>query len=200
MGNGFPVSAAFTRAEIADGLGQGKVEYFNTVCTSTRCVSRIDEQFGGNPVACSAVLAVLDIIEKDGLQAHAAVVGDYFLAELRKLQAKHGCIGDVRCVHVCEIMKISQRPRPLHRRRPGRRSGNARTARRTRLRVPDVHAQALQVRGAYLSHVPHPTSILLNSEGPHANIVKIKPPMPFTKANVDEVVEKLDATLSILVK
>jgi 4-aminobutyrate aminotransferase len=51
--------------------------------------------FGGNPVCCAAALATLDLVEK-GLMANAASIGDYFMAKLRELQARHEVIGEVR--------------------------------------------------------------------------------------------------------
>jgi acetylornithine/N-succinyldiaminopimelate aminotransferase len=52
--------------------------------------------FGGGPLACRVALAVLDVIEKKKLMAHVAEVGDYFRAELRKLQIRHAQIKDIR--------------------------------------------------------------------------------------------------------
>ncbi|MBI4061553.1 MAG: aminotransferase class III-fold pyridoxal phosphate-dependent enzyme, partial [Elusimicrobia bacterium] len=51
--------------------------------------------YGGNPVACAAALATIGLI-KDGLAANADKMGARLMAGLRKLQAKHRCIGDVR--------------------------------------------------------------------------------------------------------
>lgn len=51
--------------------------------------------FGGNPVCCAAALATLELVE-GGLAANASKIGERLLAGLRKLQAKHDCIGDVR--------------------------------------------------------------------------------------------------------
>lgn len=66
MGNGFPVSAVVTRRAITDKLG-GAVGYFNTVGMRERgvrylVINRL--QYGGNPVACSAVLGVLQVIRE----------------------------------------------------------------------------------------------------------------------------------------
>jgi 4-aminobutyrate aminotransferase len=51
--------------------------------------------FGGNPVACAAALATLELVEQE-YAANAAVVGDYFMERLRELQNRFGCIGEVR--------------------------------------------------------------------------------------------------------
>jgi len=52
--------------------------------------------FGGGPLACAVAIAVIDTIEHDGLLAHATEVGEYFLAQLRSLAARHEAIIDVR--------------------------------------------------------------------------------------------------------
>lgn len=81
IGNGHPIGAVITTAEIAGRFATG-MEYFNT--------------FGGNPVSRAAGLAVLRAIDEENLQENARVVGDYFLKRLRELQKRHPLVGDVR--------------------------------------------------------------------------------------------------------
>ena len=52
--------------------------------------------FGGGPLACAVAISVIDAIEREGLLAHAARIGDYFQQRLRELAAKHEAIVDVR--------------------------------------------------------------------------------------------------------
>jgi len=52
--------------------------------------------FGGGPLACAVAIAVIDTIDKEGLLAHVAEVGDYFQQRLRSLAEKHESIIDVR--------------------------------------------------------------------------------------------------------
>ncbi|XP_054842537.1 alanine--glyoxylate aminotransferase 2, mitochondrial isoform X2 [Eublepharis macularius] len=80
IGNGFPMAAVVTKAEIADSLAQNL--HFNT--------------FGGNPVACVVGSAVLDAIAEDGLQKNSEAVGTHLLREFAKLRDKFEIIGDVR--------------------------------------------------------------------------------------------------------
>ena len=80
IGNGAPLAAVVTTAKIAAVMAQ-KV-HFNT--------------FGGNPVVSAIGKAVLEVIEKENLQANSLKLGDYILAGLEKLKAKHKVIGDVR--------------------------------------------------------------------------------------------------------
>ncbi len=81
MGNGHPVAAVITRAEIVDRFA-AETEFFST--------------FGGNPVACAAAMAVLDVMEDEGLTANAAAVGEEIRAGIRAQAARHPAIGDVR--------------------------------------------------------------------------------------------------------
>ena len=53
-------------------------------------------QYGGNPGSMAVGLAVLDVIEREGLVEHARSTGDAFLHELKLLKERHSCIGDVR--------------------------------------------------------------------------------------------------------
>lgn len=70
LGGGlYPVSAVLTRHEIMQVITPGSH----------------GSTFGGNPLACSVGLAVLDLMEQDGITEHAAAIGDYFLAQLRGL-------------------------------------------------------------------------------------------------------------------
>jgi 4-aminobutyrate aminotransferase-like enzyme len=81
MGNGHPMGAVVTTAEIASSFEQG-VEFFSS--------------FGGNPVSCAIGLAVLDVIAEENLQENAKVVGAYYKNLLLSLKQKFMCIGDVR--------------------------------------------------------------------------------------------------------
>lgn len=80
IGNGVPLAAVVTTPKIAQSL-VGKV-HFNT--------------FGGNPVVTAIGKAVLEVIEKENLQANALKLGNHILAGLNKLKEKYQVIGDVR--------------------------------------------------------------------------------------------------------
>ncbi|KAG9488401.1 hypothetical protein GDO78_007944 [Eleutherodactylus coqui] len=80
IGNGFPMAAVVTTEEIATSFVRAL--HFNT--------------FGGNPMACAAASAVLDVIEEDGLQDNCRTVGTHLLLELSKLRDKFEIVGDVR--------------------------------------------------------------------------------------------------------
>jgi alanine-glyoxylate transaminase / (R)-3-amino-2-methylpropionate-pyruvate transaminase len=80
IGNGAPLGAVVTTPEIAATIAQRT--HFNT--------------FGGNPVVCAQGAAVLEVIEREKLQANALRIGSQILAGLESLKAKHKLIGDVR--------------------------------------------------------------------------------------------------------
>ncbi|XP_036080365.1 5-phosphohydroxy-L-lysine phospho-lyase isoform X2 [Rousettus aegyptiacus] len=84
IGNGHPVACVATTQAVARAFEGTGIEYFNT--------------FGGNPVSCAVGLAVLDVLEKEQLQAHAAHVGSFLMELLRQQKAKHPIIGDIRGV------------------------------------------------------------------------------------------------------
>ncbi|GLQ98094.1 aminotransferase class III-fold pyridoxal phosphate-dependent enzyme [Dyella mobilis] len=125
--------------------------------------------FGGNPVSCAIALAVLDVIAEEQLQANAQCVGNFLMDGLRDLQQRHECIGEVRGRGLfigAEL--VSER--------------GARTP--DRQKAKDV-VEAMKDR-----------HILLSTEGPDDNVLKIKPPIVFSQANAEEFLDKLDTVLS----
>src|SRR5207248_7602313 len=80
IGNGAPLGAVVTTPKIAATIAQRT--HFNT--------------FGGNPVVCAQGAAVLDVIDREKLQANALKIGNQILVGLEGLKAKHNLIGDVR--------------------------------------------------------------------------------------------------------
>jgi len=76
LGGGFPMGAFWARAPYADLLSAGTH----------------GSTFGGGPLACAVALKVLEVIERDHLAANARMVGDFILAELSRLVAKHPAV------------------------------------------------------------------------------------------------------------
>jgi len=154
MGNGHPMGAVVTTRSIAQSFETG-MEFFST--------------FGGNPVSCAIGLAVLDVIEEEGLQRHALAVGTRLRAGLKSLMADRPLIGDVRGEGLfigVELVRDRATREPA-------------TAEATAL------VNRLRDRG-----------VLLSTDGPDANVLKIKPPMVITADDVDMVVRMLDAELA----
>lgn len=127
--------------------------------------------FGGNPVSCAVANAVMQVIEDQGMLGHAKDVGDHLLERCRALQQRHPLIGDVRGVGLfVGIELVTDRA----------------------ARTPAT-AEAQHV----LSRMKD-ESILLSSDGPDRNVIKLKPPMVFSMQNVDTVVAVLDEVLAEL--
>jgi 4-aminobutyrate aminotransferase-like enzyme len=153
IGNGHPIGAVVTTPEIASSFANG-MEYFNT--------------FGGNPVSCYAGLAVLDVLQGEGLQEHARVTGAELVAGFRGLQERHALMGDVRgrgLVLAIELVRD-----------------------RTTLEPAPRHA-------AYVVERMRERGILLSTEGPLHTVIKMKPPLAFTRADAQRLVRELDETL-----
>ena len=80
FGNGFPVTALCVDEKIAGSV--------DSVSAST--------SYGGNPMACAAALASIEVIEEDGLLEHAEKLGEHCLRIMREMMSRHPIIGDVR--------------------------------------------------------------------------------------------------------
>ncbi|HEY8845817.1 MAG TPA: aminotransferase class III-fold pyridoxal phosphate-dependent enzyme, partial [Candidatus Limnocylindrales bacterium] len=127
--------------------------------------------FGGNPVSAAIGLAVLDVIADEGLQENARVVGERLLDSLRGLATRHLAIGDVRGRGLFTGIEF---------------------VRDRETREPDAElaenvANAAAERG-----------VLLSTDGPFHNVIKIKPPLVFSAADADRLVETVDAVLAEL--
>jgi 4-aminobutyrate aminotransferase-like enzyme len=80
LGNGFPVTAVLVAERYKDAVEK--------ISAST--------SYGGNPMACAAALASIEVLEEEGLVEHAAQVGQLMLQRMRKMQEEHPIIGEVR--------------------------------------------------------------------------------------------------------
>jgi 4-aminobutyrate aminotransferase-like enzyme len=80
LGNGFPVSAVLVRSPY-----KGAVE---TISAST--------SYGGNPMACAAIVASLEVIEEEGLVQRSAELGDLMLSRMAEIESRHPIVGNVR--------------------------------------------------------------------------------------------------------
>ena len=80
FGNGFPVTAMIVREEYADAL--------ESISASS--------SYGGNPMACAAALASLQVIEQEGILDNVRQVGEYFRQRMTEMKAAHPIIGDVK--------------------------------------------------------------------------------------------------------
>jgi 4-aminobutyrate aminotransferase-like enzyme len=127
--------------------------------------------FGGNPVSAAVGMAVLDVIEEERLMENALAVGGYTLAKLNELARRHSLIGDVRGAGLFFAVELVN----------DRNAKSPATAQTKRL------VNLMRERGVLLSRI-----------GVHDNILKIRPPMPFSKENADLLVDTLDQVLAAL--
>ncbi|HWQ36551.1 MAG TPA: aminotransferase class III-fold pyridoxal phosphate-dependent enzyme [Blastocatellia bacterium] len=125
--------------------------------------------FGGNPVSCAIGLAVLDVIADEGLQQHAQRVGAYLMNGLRELMNSHPLIGDVRGLGLFIGIELAQ----------------------DRATLAPAPQQA-----SYIANRMKERGILISTDGPLHNVLKIKPPLVFNEANADYFISTLDLILN----
>jgi 4-aminobutyrate aminotransferase-like enzyme len=152
MGNGFPVGGVVTRPEILESFCE-TTGYFNT--------------YGGNPVAAAAGLAVLDVIEDEGLIENAKRIGGHLHAGLQEIATWHPGVGDVRSAGLFIGIEFSL---------PGTTEPDPATA--------SYVINALKERG-----------VLIGAAGAYGNVLKVRPPLCFSRDNADLFLETLDAVL-----
>ena len=125
--------------------------------------------FGGNPVACAAGMAVLDVIEDEGLTENARLTGVYLRDALRGLMARQPLIGDVRGRGLLVGVELVRE-------------------RDTREPAPEETKQVLNLMAQ--------AGVLAGSEGRLGNVIKIRPPLLFGREHADLLVEVLDRSLT----
>jgi 4-aminobutyrate aminotransferase-like enzyme/Ser/Thr protein kinase RdoA (MazF antagonist) len=153
---------------VGNGHPIGAVVTTRAIAASFATGMEFFSTFGGNPVSCAIGLAVLDVIRDEGLQAHAHDVGAHFLAGLRELMSRHLIIGDVRGLGLFIGVELVRDRATLEPATP----------------EADDLVNRLQRRG-----------ILLSTDGPHHNVLKIKPPMVISRDDIDMTLRALDDEL-----
>jgi 4-aminobutyrate aminotransferase-like enzyme len=154
IGNGFPLAAVVTTEAVAASFANG-MEFFST--------------FGGNPVACAAGLAVLDVMAEEGLQERALRVGERFIAGLRRLAERHLIVGDVRGSGLFLGVELVRDRRTL---------------------------EPAAAEAAYAVERLRERGILTGTDGPLHNVLKVRPPLCFTEEDADLFVSVLDEILA----
>jgi 4-aminobutyrate aminotransferase-like enzyme len=124
--------------------------------------------FGGNPVSCATGLAVLDVIQQEELQKNALQVGNKMMKGFEELIIRHPIIGDVRGAGLFIGVELV-------------------TDQKNLTPATDEVAKVIEKM--------KDRGILLSTDGPYNNVIKIKPPIVFNENNADQVVETLDEVL-----
>jgi 4-aminobutyrate aminotransferase-like enzyme/Ser/Thr protein kinase RdoA (MazF antagonist) len=156
IGNGIALGVAVTRPEIRQAFGE-MTGFFST--------------FGGNPVACAAGMAVLDVLQREKLMERAQETGEYKRSKMRELMNKHRHLGDVRGSGLLTGVELVR-------------------DRKTLEPAPDETKRVI-------NHLRN-NGVLVGREGPHGNVLKIRPPLAFRKEHADILVDGLDRALGSL--
>ena len=157
LAGGFPLAAVVGKAEIMDAPHPGG----------------LGGTYGGSPIGCVAALAVLDVIQKESLCAHATKIGEYIVSQLQAMQALYPHhIGDVRHLGAMIAMELvydgdAQRPNP-------------------------------GLTTAIVTEAAHNGLILLSC-GIRENVIRILPPLTITDALVDESMNLLAKTVEVVI-
>ncbi|MCH2101485.1 MAG: aminotransferase class III-fold pyridoxal phosphate-dependent enzyme [Planctomycetes bacterium] len=153
IGNGHPIGAVVTTRKIAEAFHTG-MEWFNT--------------FGGNPVSCATGIAVLNVIEEEGLRDRARRVGEQIRIGLQALAKEHAVIGDVRGrgMYLGAEFVIDRDSRE-----------------------PDADRLKKVIEFARSQRV------LLSSDGPDSNVLKIKPPIVFDEYDAQRMLTVISHSL-----
>jgi 4-aminobutyrate aminotransferase-like enzyme len=125
--------------------------------------------FGGNPVSCAAGLAVLDVLEEESLQQNALDVGQYLTDGVNDLAGRHESIGEIRGSGLflgVDLVKNRETREPAS-------------------ELASLVVNRLRDRG-----------VLIGSIGPHDNILKLRPPMVFSRENADYFLGIVDEVLA----
>lgn len=156
LSSGFPLSAVIGRASIMDAIGPGM----------------LGSTFGGNPTACAAALATLDVIEEEGLLERASIIGDVATKRLKALQTRHPQIGDVRgpgaMVGIEFVGPDGITPDPAS--------------------VSAIEAKAREL------------GLVLLSTGTYGNVIRLLPPLTLSDAELAEGLDILEAAITAVLE
>ncbi len=156
VANGYPMGVVVANRDLIEAF-QARFGFFST--------------FGGSAVAAAAGLAVLEVLEREELQANAASTGDYFRQQLEALAARHDALGELRGAGLLYGLQVN--------------GVGGLPARQCAKRIINLLASEARV--------------LIGYEGPDADILKLRPPMVFGREHVERVVEAVDAAVRAIV-
>ena len=154
MGGGHPVAAVVATHEISAAFAKHR-DYFNT--------------FGGNPVSAAAALAVIDVIDDEGLLENARQVGQHLRLGLAALARDHEIIGNVQGSGLFWGLDLV-------------------SDRETRRPIDPADAK-------HLVSAIRRDGVLMRLTGNHGNVLKLRPPLPFSCDNADHALDVVDGCL-----
>jgi len=157
LGGGLPIASVTGRGEIMDAPGVGA----------------IGGTFGGNPVACEAALAVLDIVEKENLCARATQIGERFVARAKKWQLRFPIVGTIHGMGAMRAIELVRC--------------------RETLQPADKETQQI-VKYCY-EH-----GVITISAGTYGNVIRLLMPLVISDEEFDEAMDVLEAALQSVSK
>lgn len=152
IGNGVPLAAVTTRMDIARVMAERL--HFNT--------------FGGNPISMAAGLATLEVIDAEGIQQNAKVVGTHLKERLLALQEKHSLIGEVRGMGLMLGVELV----------------------RDRMSKDPATREAAEI-----AELVKERGLLVGKSGIASNVLRLTPPMCVTRDDADFVADCLDEAM-----
>lgn len=140
------------------------------VCTSEIAESfnngmEFFSSFGGNPVSCATGIAVLDVIEEESLMKNALEVGQYMIEKFSHLKKQYETFGDIRGSGFCLGLEF--------------------------VKDKSTKAPATELSQTIVNQLKE-KNILVDSDGPFHNVLKIKPPLCFTTENADMLIDSIE--------
>jgi len=122
--------------------------------------------FGGNPVSCAIGQAVLEVLEREHLPGHADQVGQYLTRGFRELQEQFPHLADVRGSGLFLGVELI-----------------------------DAQGAPATAWAQGLKNGLRERQVLIGTDGPYDNVLKIKPPLPFNRDNCNELLTKIEGIL-----
>jgi 4-aminobutyrate aminotransferase/(S)-3-amino-2-methylpropionate transaminase len=153
IAGGVPLSAVIGKAEIMDAP----------------VVGGLGGTFAGSPLACAAGLAVLEVLQRENLNARAIELGGKLTAKLKTLQARFPCIGEVRALGMMVAIEL---------------------VKNRRADAPDAELTKAVVQAAGRR------GLILLSCGLYSNVIRILAPLTIPEAQLNEGLELLEQSLA----
>ena len=156
LGGGLPLAGVTGRAEIMDHTGPGS----------------LGGTFGGNPLACEAALAMLDIMERENLPERAMRLGERFRTRALGWQQRWPVIGEVRGLGAMQAMEL--------------------------VRSRETQGPAAEETKEIVRHCLE-RGLILISAGSYSNVIRLLMPLVITDEQLDEGLEVLESALETVV-
>ncbi len=153
LGGGLPLAAVTGRSEIMDAPGAGQ----------------LGGTFAGNPAACEAALAVLDLLEKENLNARANQLGEMFRKRASEWQGRWELVGEVRGLGAMQALELVRS--------------------RTTREPADTETKEI-------SQFCYEHGLITITAGSYGNVIRLLMPIVITDAQFDEGLDVLEAALA----